>query len=417
MSCNESGLVWNRLVILWLFLLSGCSGGDNAPAVTRLRNAHLPTAQVLVGDAPSIPANALAMTVSAGPGGKPNVPFTSVTICTPGNAQQCQTIDNIIVDTGSTGLRLFASVLSPSLSLPRQTNPATDTVLAECMQFIDSSIWGSVKLADIRLAGEQANAIPIHVLADPELPAVPRDCSSTGRISETVREFGGNGILGLSVFIQDCGPLCEQVAQNGVYYHCADMNCATAAVPLAQQVQHPVAFFPINNNGVLLSMPDLPEDSAVTASGVMVFGIGTQLNNGLGTASVFALDGNGQFTTLYKGQRLTQSFIDSGSNGIFFFDPDLPACSSGFYCAGERLSLTATNVGRNGVSNNVSFTVVDARVALNTDPEHSAIETLAGPIGSTSIFDWGLPFFYGRNVYTAIEGKQTPGGVGPYFAY
>ena len=32
-------------------------------------------------------------------------------------------------------------------------------------------------------------------------------------------------------------------------------------------------------------------------------------------------------------------------------------------------------------------------------------------------FDWGLSFFYGRSVYTAIEGAITPGGTGPYFAY
>jgi hypothetical protein len=41
--------------------------------------------------------------------------------------------------------------------------------------------------------------------------------------------------------------------------------------------------------------------------------------------------------------------------------------------------------------------------------------TLGGP--NPSIFDWGLPFFYGRKVYTAIESRNTPGGVGPYWAY
>jgi hypothetical protein len=32
-------------------------------------------------------------------------------------------------------------------------------------------------------------------------------------------------------------------------------------------------------------------------------------------------------------------------------------------------------------------------------------------------FDWGLPFFFGRQVFTAIEGASTPGGSGPYFAF
>ena len=38
------------------------------------------------------------------------------------------------------------------------------------------------------------------------------------------------------------------------------------------------------------------------------------------------------------------------------------------------------------------------------------------PNGPNS-FDWGLSFFYGRTVFTAIEGKTTPGGVGPYVAF
>jgi hypothetical protein len=32
-------------------------------------------------------------------------------------------------------------------------------------------------------------------------------------------------------------------------------------------------------------------------------------------------------------------------------------------------------------------------------------------------FDWGLPFYFGRAIFTAIEGKPTAGGPGPYFAF
>ncbi|MDQ1387146.1 MAG: hypothetical protein QOF56_600, partial [Acidobacteriaceae bacterium] len=51
-----------------------------------------------------------------------------------------------------------------------------------------------------------------------------------------------------------------------------------------------------------------------------------------------------------------------------------------------------------------------------------AFSQLGGPdtfpgTKTQSYFDWGLPFFYGRNVYTAIETKSTPGGTGPYWAY
>ena len=50
-----------------------------------------------------------------------------------------------------------------------------------------------------------------------------------------------------------------------------------------------------------------------------------------------------------------------------------------------------------------------------------AAPTIGGPAGAVtalgSYFDWGLPFFYGRSVYTAIEGKTAGSATGPYYAY
>ena len=42
---------------------------------------------------------------------------------------------------------------------------------------------------------------------------------------------------------------------------------------------------------------------------------------------------------------------------------------------------------------------------------------LAAPESQTDSFDFGLPFFLGLNVYTAIADKSTPGGNGPYVAF
>ena len=87
---------------------------------------------------------------------------------------------------------------------------------------------------------------------------------------------------------------------------------------------------------------------------------------------------------------------------------------SPWYCptsSPDRLS--ATNQGTNGSQGVVNFSIENAAVLLNTG--NIAFSTLGGPL--TGSFDWGLSFFYGRTVFTAIENQNTPGGPGPYVAY
>jgi hypothetical protein len=70
----------------------------------------------------------------------------------------------------------------------------------------------------------------------------------------------------------------------------------------------------------------------------------------------------------------------------------------------------------NGVTNSVSFNVANAE-ALTRNATYSAFGTLAGTNPVASSFDWGMPFFYGRAVYVAIEGQNTSAGSGPFVAY
>ena len=74
--------------------------------------------------------------------------------------------------------------------------------------------------------------------------------------------------------------------------------------------------------------------------------------------------------------------------------------------------ISATNRGANGSAKAVGFHIGDIDT-LNGD--FTAFSEVGGP--NPGLFDWGLPFFYGRTVFVAIEGQSTPGGTGPYWAY
>ncbi len=142
--------------------------------------------------------NVQTVSVEQGPGGFVNILFTSVTICAPGASTNCQTVDHIQVDTGSSGLRIIASVLSPALALRQQTD-ASGNPIVECAQFVDGFTWGPVKIADVRLAGEVASSVPIQVIGDPAFTAIPSSCSNVGPPENTVDTFGANGVLGVGL--------------------------------------------------------------------------------------------------------------------------------------------------------------------------------------------------------------------------
>ena len=341
-----------------------------------------------------------------------------MTICAP-SSSSCQTIDNILVDTGSYGLRLLSSGGGGplTLSLPQQNGP-TGNPVGECAPFVSGFTWGPVKSADIKMASEVASNVPVQIV-DPTFSAVPSACKDSGvPEDDTLQTLGANGILGIGPYVQDCGGACEQTgkANPGLYYECVSATCQVISENTAQQVQNPVALFAKDNNGVIVELPSVSAPVA-SLSGSIVFGIGTESNNALGGANIFPLNASGEFSTTYKGQNYP-AFVDSGSNGLFFLDEavtGLSICSnnSGFYCPASSTNSSAVTVS-GSTSATINFTVVSADTLFASQADF-VFATLAGPNPGT--FDWGLPFFFGRNVYTAIESRSTPAGSGPYWAY
>jgi hypothetical protein len=416
---------WSML--LGVSILAGCGGGGGGSSVA--------------GNSPPAGPNVAAVTVGTGPTSADsniNIPYASLTICQPGTAT-CATIDHVLVDTGSYGIRILASALAASgLTLPTMTDPnVPGNTIAECIPFVDGYTWGPLATAQVQIAGETASSISINILNDNGSynPTVPTACTSltTNQSLDSISAFDANGVLGVGPFPTDCGASCADcnlaaggcTDKNDLYYSCNAIanTCNPTAVSEGSQVRNPVSAFATDNNGVILQLQSIASTGAPSASGSLIFGIGTQSNNGLGSAVVLTTTDQGFFTTTYKGQTLTNSFIDSGSNGYYFADSSLATCPGApdFYCPPSTVTLSATNQGQNGTVSSVSFQIVNLSAI---PPSDYAINGVGGPAATSTgtdplsnDFDFGLPFFYGRKVFIAIDGETAGNAIGPYYAY
>ena len=399
------GLLFGLLLAALLVACGGGSGGAPAPAQA-VANEH----RVYVDAGPP------------GTGYNANRLYTDVTICQVGNPGNCQTIPHILVDTGSTGLRVLSSLLNPGLGLSKVSAPGGFPLLS-CVRFVDNSFaWGPVAEADIRLGSKAASRVRIQLIADPGYTGLSSNCAMGSDITDA-STLGANGILGIGLFREDCGALCVSNASNSFYFTCSNLFCLGippgTTVPLASQIKNPISTFASDNNGVVIDLPSVGSLPAREVSGKMIFGIGTQGNNQPVLSRVLAANSVGHNTTVFEGRSLNRSFIDSGSNGLFFDSSVLPVCagsgSSGFYCPSGFLTLGATLTGRNFVSIPVDFNVDNALNSfVGANP---VLPNLAGTLGDARSFDWGLPFFLGRKVYFGIEGMASVAGTGPFYSF
>ena len=369
--------------------------------------------------------NVVSVSVSAGPAelSSPavNTLYTTVTVCVPGTTT-CQTIDNIQVDTGSYGLRILAPVLT--LSLPVATTSA-GKALAECTAFVDGYSWGPLALVDMQISGERASSVPVQLVGDSRYPTVPADCSSAAPTAEnTVASFGAYGIIGIGPFAQDCGTFCASgIPEPAIYYTCSTpSDCTSTMLATTSQVQNPVTLFATDNNGTIISLPSVVDAGASDVTGSLIFGVGTESNNSVGMQTVVPVATSGinagYLTTVFDGASLSSSFIDSGSNAMYFNDSSIAVCTeagfTNFYCPSSADSLSAAFELAGGSTASESFAVVSAETLTVSV---TAFPGLAGTNSAPQSFDWGLPFFFGRKVATVIQGYTTADGSGPYIAF
>lgn len=402
-------------------LLCACLGGGKSPA-----GGVATPAPVL---------NTTSITVDSGPAaatGAINHAYVSVRVCAPGSATACTTIDHVLLDTGSWGLRLVHSVLmSASVTLAPETDARGDTI-EECATFGSGQTWGPVATADVTIAGETAAKVPVQIMDDTGAGAPPpAACGSGGTPINGVADWLANGVLGIGVFAQDCGTACVAATTPlAEYFGCTTGGaCAAENVALTAQVTNPVTLFAADNNGVVLSMPALQNANGdTTVQGELTFGLGTQSDNALPATGLTLLgtDVGGDFATTVNGASTSlPALLDSGADSYSFDDPGIAVCTSaawvGYYCpAVAPLSLSAVNTSAAstaatvaGNGDTVDFAVGNPDSFVATA---AAFSELAGGAGSTR-FSWGMPFFYGRKIYIGFDGQVSGSFKGPYYAY
>jgi len=402
-----------------------------------------------------------------------NTSFVTITVCVPGTST-CQTIDHIEVDTGSSGLRILSDASTTSgsfnLALPAVPDPNNGSNhLAECVQFADGFSWGSVNRADIRLpvSGKTASNVIVQVIgaasvgnpsnANPTcLPPPPINVNGCKGLDNTVPCFGANGILGVGPFVNDCNSVgsCDPPnpptitsggvtfpANSATYFTCTAANSCTevsAGIMTTQwQLPNPVTLFTADNNGVVIELPAVGATGApAPQNGSLVFGIGTESNNALGSATRLPvcygsgascmLSGTPLFGTVsatLNGTTYIQSYLDSGSNANFFPTTSIPSCSApnqGFLCPTSTTNESATLTGTDGTTATANFSIANADSLFSqNNAMNFAFSNLAGSNYTSGLpnatLDLGLSFFYGHNVFTGFEDLST--NTAPFFAY
>jgi hypothetical protein len=423
------------------------------------------TTQTVALTGTSSGSNSVSVTVGFGPNGYSNTAdsyyngiFTTVTVCEPGTAT-CIDVPNMLVDTGSSGLRVLSSALT-GVTLS-QVNDGSGDYLNECTAFGDGSFtWGPVDLATVQIGGESASQVPagaggsantgiaIQVISSQNVPA---DVQSFGQCIpssntpdlDTVTALGANGILGIGTEPQDCSTAGTNfcTTTTGIsqiedpYFLCMTSGaCAPSTVPYQYQLWNPVAAFSSSDTGgVALTLPSVPAGGQATVTGTLVFGIGTEANNMIpGDATVYEVDSEGNFASAtlfgvtYTSLNSNGSFLDSGTNSLLLSDPatltsgtgvttDICA-DNGYYCPASTLSLNITLAGSNGTTSPTETLMIEnadsllnsTDAALNDLGSPSCVPVTGSPCATvTDSFDLGLPFFFNRTIFVGIAGTNT----------
>jgi hypothetical protein len=354
----------------------------------------------------------------------PQRPYISVKICAPNSTTNCQIVDHVLLDTGSTGLRIASSALLPNLQpgatgLPLVAGSNSAVTLAECETYVDSYVYGPLVNVDVYIAGESAKNTTMQVFGSSGF-VVPPGCSSVGGTeTNTVQTFGANGLMGVNLDTLDAALFFD--CQSASVGSCVP-NSAYAGMP------NIVTKFASDNNGVVISLPAIDASGATNVvSGTLLFGVSTQTNNTPVWPTLTLITVNntdnynfGSFSAQIGGNWYS-AYLDSGTEQIYFNDTGdagLVPCSTdavsiyaGLYCptGAQSLSFNVTDYGSKSILGILPVSIVNP---ANLNSNAIAYNNLGGPISSSSTLDQeialGLATFFGHTNYFLFNGYTVP---------
>lgn len=335
-----------------------------------------------------------------------NAPCVSLSICD-SSSNNCSTVPNILVDTGSYGLRVFSSVLnSNTLSSLTPELDNNNNKVAECVSYGDGSQnWGAVYLANIDFSNNNISKnVPIQII-DSSFATLPSMCSNA---TQSPSDFGLNGILGVGVYIAD----------GGSYFSCNNTSCSPTTVSSSNQVSNPIA--KMGANGITLVFPAVSNNGQKNVTGNLYFGVNTNNNNTFTNLNYYPAQlsslGIPVFSSQYNNSNYL-SFLDSGTNTLGISNSNLINCSSlnGFICENNTI-LAFNNLSNNGYIN-TNILIGNAETLLYSG--NSAFNNIGSNLNiSSNYMDFGMPFFYGKTIQLIFNGNSAGSSMnGPAWAW
>lgn len=405
-------------------LLASCGGNDDSSSHVTAATppVYLDNVQPVRIDRPTIQT---ATTLSQS---GDNRLLTSVTLCSDAAGTNCQTIDDIVVDTGSVGLKIYDYALSDGGASFADEQDSNNNRLAMCARYGSGYAWGKMKVVTLRMAGETAKNLPIAVIdgaptaatdatADQNSIPVPSACSTLNGVAQQRKFRDSNGILGVGTPFSNCA----DCVVSTTYYSCTSANdCTPTFLPTRMQTTQPVASFAADNNGLVIKLPAIDNFGTSPVAGQMVFGIGTQPDNQPGVVNAFSLDSTGLGLLTVNGT-VSRVLVDSGTDD-YVFPSALPVGTNGLYAPPTPTTVSATfsavDLTGLGLDNQqpINIAIADPTSALNANAV--VIDGIGRPPTSSSSENLlGLPFFFGKTMYFGLEGRTSPLGIGPLVAF